>query len=249
VSSYVRQFVPEDVIFVWDEKKDRQPNIRRSILEKYKQNRSKDLAPHQNNETIKSILLSMGINSIFPRQLEADDIVSYICREHEGEKVIISVDRDFLQLITSSCSLYDPIRKTIFNNINFEERTGFKDVEEWYTAKCLTGDSSDNVPGIPGFGKVTTRKYLNDPGYILTEQEHEIFTRNADIFCLDKYESLPDEKQYYEEQLAVKVESDYKQFIKFCEQFSFTRILDKKTEWHNLFFLKSLYNKLNDLTS
>ena len=249
MSSYVRQFVPETVVFVWDEKKERQTNIRREILKEYKQNRVKDSAPHQNNETIKSILLSMGINSIFPRQLEADDIVSYICREHEGEKVIISVDRDFLQLITPSCTLYDPIRKTIFNNYNFEERTGFKDVEEWYTAKCLTGDSSDNVPGIPGFGKVTTRKYLNDPGYILTEQEHEIFTRNADIFCLDKYESLPDEKQYYKEQLAVKVESDYKQFIKFCEQFSFTRILDKKTEWHNLFFLKSLYNKLNDLTS
>ena len=249
LSSYVRQFVPENVVFVWDEKKERKTNIRREILKEYKQNRTSDSAPHQNNETIKSILLSMGINSIFPRQLEADDIVSYICREHKGEKVIISVDRDFLQLITPECSLYDPIRKTIFNNYNFEERTGFKDVEEWYTAKCLTGDSSDNVPGIPGFGKVTTRKYLNDPGYILTEQEHEIFTRNADIFCLDKYESLPDEKQYYKEQLAVKVESDYKQFIKFCEQFSFTRILDKKTEWHNLFFLKSLYNKLNDLTS
>ena len=100
MSSYVRQFVPETVVFVWDEKKERQTNIRRAILKEYKQNRTSDSAPHQNNETIKSILLSMGINSIFPRQLEADDIVSYICREHKGEKVIISVDRDFLQLIT-----------------------------------------------------------------------------------------------------------------------------------------------------
>ena len=82
----MRQFVPEDIIFVWDEKKERQTNIRRDILKEYKQNRSKDPAPHQNNETIKSILLSMGINSILPRQLEADDIVSYICRSIKVKK-------------------------------------------------------------------------------------------------------------------------------------------------------------------
>ena len=51
--------------------------------------------------------------------------------------------------MTAECSLYDPIRKIIFNNYNFEEKTRFKDVEPWYTAKCLTGDRSDNVPGIP----------------------------------------------------------------------------------------------------
>ena len=74
----------------------------------------------------------MGINSIFPRELEADDIVAYICREHEGSKVIISVDRDFLQLISSECTLYDPIRKRYFDYASFEKETGFKTVEEWY---------------------------------------------------------------------------------------------------------------------
>ena len=71
----MKQFVPDTTIFVWDEKKDYKPNIRKSILERYKGNRIKDLTPHQNNEVIKSILHSMGINSIFPCELEADDIV------------------------------------------------------------------------------------------------------------------------------------------------------------------------------
>ena len=249
VSSYVKQFVPDSTIFVWDEKKDHTPNIRKSILKEYKGNRSKDQAPHKNNKVIKSILYSMGINSIFPSQLEADDIVAYICREHEGNKVIVSVDQDFLQLVSSECTLYDPIRKKFFEESNFEEQTGYQNVNEWYTAKCLIGDPSDNVPGVQGFGKKTVQKYLKDPGYILTDKEHKIFQRNADIFCLEKYKELPEEKEYYKEQLEVKVDPCYKTFLKYCEEYSFKRILDKKEDWHNLFFMKTLYNKLNDIAS
>ena len=249
MSSYVRQFVPDTTIFVWDEKKDHTPNIRKSILKQYKGNRRKDQSPHKNNKVIKSILYSMGINSIFPSQLEADDIVAYICREHEGNKVIISVDQDFLQLISSECTLYDPIRKKFFEEGNFKDQTGYTNVDEWYTAKCLIGDSSDNVPGVQGFGKKTVQKYLKDPGYILTEKEHKIFKRNEAIFCLDKYEELPEERKYYKEQLEVKVDACYKTFLKYCEEYNFNRILDKKEDWHNLFFMKSLYNKLNDITS
>ena len=247
INSYVKQFVPDKTIAVWDEKKEYKVNERKKVFEAYKGNRSKDTSPHENNETIKSILQSMGIGSIFPSQLEADDIVAYICKECEGKKVIVSVDKDFLQLISPECTLYDPIRKKFFEDSNFEEETGFKNVEEWYTAKCLFGDSSDNVPGVPGFGKVTVKKYLKDPGFILSEQEHKIFQRNADIFCLDKYQQLPEEKQYYKQQLAKTVNSDYKVFLEFCKEYSFKRILDNKEQWHSLFFMKSLYNKLDDL--
>jgi DNA polymerase-1 len=191
----------------------------------------------------------MGINSIFPSQLEADDVVAYICREKEGSKVIISVDRDFLQLVSEECTLYDPIRKKYFDYASFEQETGYKNVDEWYTAKCLTGDKSDNVPGIPRFGAASVKKYLADPGYMLDKSQQEIFKRNADIFCLDKYESLPDEKEYYREQLEVKVEASYKEFINYCKEYSFERILSKKENWYNLFFMKSLYNKLNDIAS
>ena len=219
------------------------------MLKEYKGNRSKDSSPHQNNEVIKSILKTMGINSIFPSQLEADDVVAYICRENEGSKVIISVDRDFLQLVSEECTLYDPIRKKYFDYASFEKETGYKNVDEWYTAKCLTGDKSDNVPGIPRFGAASVKKYLADPGYMLDKSQQEIFKRNADIFCLDKYESLPDEKEYYREQLEVEIEANYKEFIDYCKEYSFERILSKKENWYNLFFMKSLYNKLNDIAS
>ena len=72
----------------------------------------------------------MGINSIFPRELEADDIVAYICREHEGSKVIISVDRDFLQLVSSECTLYDPIRKKFFEEREARQEKFFNDLTQ-----------------------------------------------------------------------------------------------------------------------
>ena len=246
INSYVKQFVPNKTIVVWDEKKEYKVNERKKVFEDYKGNRSKDTTPHENNEVIKSILLSMGINSIFPSQLEADDIVAYICKEYEGRKVIVSVDRDFIQLVNEDVTLYDPIRKTFFEYSNFEECTGYKNVSEWFTAKCLTGDKSDNVPGIPGFGKAKVNNYLNN-NIKLTAEETEIFERNKEIFSLDKYKSIQAEDDYYKQQLAKTVNSDYKVFIAFCEEYNFNRILDSKEKWYSLFFMKSLYNKLDDL--
>tara|TARA_R100000664_G_scaffold24123_1_gene33817 strand:+ start:2967 stop:3701 length:735 start_codon:yes stop_codon:yes gene_type:complete len=244
----VKQFLPDTTVFVWDEKQDYKPNIRKSILTEYKGNRSKDSSPHQNNEIIKSILYSMGINSIFPRELEADDIVAYICNEHDGSKVIVSVDKDFLQLVNSECTLYDPIRKKFFEESNFEEQTGFKNVDEWFIAKCLTGDKSDNIAGIPKFGKVKVEKYLK--GEIeLTEDENQIYESNKHIFRLNLYEDYRNEKEYYRDQLAIQVNPSYKVFLEYCEEYSFKRILDNKESWHSLFFMKSLYNKLNDIAS
>ena len=244
----MKQFLPDTTVFVWDEKKDYKPNIRKSILKEYKGNRSKDPSPHANNEVIKSILLSMGINSIFPRELEADDIVSYICNEHKGSKVILSVDRDFLQLVNSEVMLYDPVRKTFFDKDSFEDLTGYKDVYDWFTAKCLTGDKSDNISGIPGFGKAKVKKFLEGEIKLTTEQEEKYFT-NRDLFRLNLYEDYQKEKEYYREQLEVQVKPDYKTFLNYCEEYSFKRILDNRETWHNLFFMKSLYNKLNDIAS
>ena len=248
MSSYVKQFLPDNTIFVWDEKPNYKKNARKDLIKEYKGNRSKDSSPHQNNEVIKSILKTMGINSIFPSELEADDVVSYICREKKGTKVIISVDRDFLQLVNKECTLYDPIRKKYFDYESFESETGYKNVYDWFTAKCLTGDKSDNITGVPGFGKVKIKKFLDGELKLTTEQEEKYFI-NRDLFRLDLYEDFQNEKQYYKDQLEVKINSCYKSFINYCKEYSFERILSKKEDWYNLFFMESLYNKLNDIAS
>jgi DNA polymerase-1 len=237
IFSYVTKYNPLKTIIVWDEKPDYQVNERKAQFEDYKGNRSSDTSPHQNNEAIKGMLKYLGIPSIFPRQLEADDIVAYICKSTEGQKIIVSVDKDFLQLVSADVTLFDPIRKTEYTYKTFEEQTGYPNTQQWLDAKCITGDKSDNVPGIPKFGKAKITKWFNNE-ITLTQEEQEIFQRNLSLFSLNAFEQNPDEVEYYKNQLSVEVAKDWTAFQSECKVRSFESILKKKESWYSLFFLK-----------
>jgi 5'-3' exonuclease len=235
VFSYVTKFNPDKTIFVWDEKIDYQVNDRKLQFEDYKGNRSSDTSPHQNNNSIKQILSYLGIPSIFPRQLEADDIVSYICRFIEGKKVIISVDKDFLQLVNSNVTLYDPIRKEECTVENFEQKTGSSNTAEWLVFKSLVGDKSDNVPGV--FGKAKALKFLK--GDIeLTPEEESTYNRNYNLFNLCRLTYEDQESEYYRDQLGIDIGRSWSSFLVECEERKFNSIIKKKETWHTLFFLK-----------
>jgi 5'-3' exonuclease len=243
VFSYVTKFNPDKTIFVWDEKPDYQINERKAEYENYKGNRSSDITPHQNNQTIKLILHYLGIPSIFPRELEADDIISYICNKFTGQKVIISVDKDFLQLVQNDTTLYDPIRKKEYTIENFEEETGWSNIGDWMTAKCCMGDKSDNVTGIEKFGKAKIKKWIDGEIY-LNEDQMAIYDRNFSLFNLGKVMTMDEECKYYQKQLDTSIESNWAAFIDECTLRNFNSILKKKESWYSLFFLR---NKLQSL--
>jgi 5'-3' exonuclease len=235
VFSYVSKFNPDKTIFVWDEKLDYQVNERKIQFEDYKGNRSSDSSPHQNNSIIKQLLSYLGIASIFPRQLEADDIVSYICRFTEGKKVIISVDKDFLQLINADVMFYDPIRKEEVTAENFESKTGNNNTSSWLTFKSLVGDKSDNVPGV--FGKVRALKFIKGE-IALSQEEEAIYNRNFSLFNLSRLSYEDQESEYYRDQLNKVVDRSWSSFLRECDERKFNSILKKKESWHTLFFLK-----------
>lgn len=243
IFSYVSKFNPDTTILVWDEKIDYQTNERKTQFPEYKGNRSSDEAPHQNNSLIKKIASYLGIPSIHPRQYEADDIVSYVCRFTPGNKIIVSVDKDFLQLINSDTLIYDPIRKVEYNVTNFEEKTGYKNTNDWLVAKCLQGDKSDNVPGIYKFGKAKTVRFLNNE-ITLTSEEEIIFNRNYSLFNLSIINEDDTEALYYKEQLHTSITTDWNHFLDTCKELNFNSILNKKETWYSLFFLK---NKLKSI--
>tara|TARA_S200002703_G_scaffold9244_2_gene9145 strand:+ start:7247 stop:8116 length:870 start_codon:yes stop_codon:yes gene_type:complete len=237
IFSYTNKFKPTNVICVWDEKEDYQPNIRKEQLQGYKGNRSTDSTPHAQNDRIKEMLSCLGIKSIFPREREADDIVAYICKTFPGEKVIISVDRDFLQLVDESTTLYDAIRKREFTLPTFEEDTNYTKAE-WLNAKCVLGDKSDNVPGIPRFGKAKVRKWL-DGELQLTEEQQQIYDKNLTVFDLNEVMSHTTECDYYKQQIDKSIDTRWSQFIEYCEEYELNNILKKKDQWHNIFVLSS----------
>jgi 5'-3' exonuclease len=108
--------------------------------------------------------------------------------------------------------------------------------DNWMTVKCLRGDKSDNVPGIPGFGKVKVQKFIDGEVTLTTEQQ-QIYDTNFSLFSLDKIDGLEEEKEYYQTQLDTPVEQNWHKFIEECKQRDFHRILNKQETWHTLFLL------------
>lgn len=243
VISYVSKYSANQTIVVWDEKPEYRANTRKAEFADYKANRTGDSTPHENNGAIKKILAHLGIKSMFPRELEADDIIAYLTTAIDGKKVIVSVDKDFIQCINSDVLLYDPIRKQEYRLDTFEEQTGWCNTRDWLSAKCCMGDKSDNVPGIPGFGKVKTAKYISGE-ITLTEEQHSIYNRNHSLFCLQAIYNTPEEVEYYNLQLLTPTVSCWSDFIAECKSREYNSLLKKKESIYTLFFLK---NKLIEM--
>lgn len=243
ILSYARRYKPTKTYITWDERKGKSgENARNELHSEYKDGRSKDKDPHQNNDTIKEILRAIGIQSVYPLHLEADDIIAYATKELPGSKAIISVDRDFLQLIGPEVILYDAIRKTEFNVKTFEQLTGYNQ-DDWYTAKLLGGDKSDNVPGIKGFGKVKIRKYLDGEVELTSEQSSQM-NDNDNIFRLDVYKDNPNEFEFYRRQFELDIDPDPDKFFSICNELGYNRIETNKSEWLNLFVTNNKLSKL-----
>lgn len=241
IKSYVDMFKPDRVFVCWDEKVNYTVNERKSLFNDYKGNRTGDNTPHRNNKIIKEFLDNLGIPSFYPSKLEADDCIAFLCDTLPGSKVIVSVDKDFLQLVNTTVSVYSPIAKIHTTLDNFEEIVKCKQ-DDFLTIKCIQGDKSDNVPGIPKFGKVKLQKFLAHE-IKLTEDQRDIFNRNYDLFRLQRFkdETCRSELDYYNQQLSESdnVIPNYQQFIKLCEERNLNNILNKKEAWHSLFFVKS----------
>lgn len=238
VISYVTKYSADSAIVVWDEKPEYRVNTRKTEFAEYKANRKSDLSPHENNDAIKKILAHLGIKSMFPRELEADDIISFLTTAIDGKKVIVSVDKDFIQCISDNVLLYDPIRKLEYRIDTFEEQTGWCNTAEWLSAKCCMGDKSDNVPGIPGFGKVKTTKYIKGE-ITLTQDQLDTYERNHSLFCLKSIHNVPDEIEYYTNQLNASTTPCWQDFIKECKEREYNSLLKKKESIYTLFFLKN----------
>jgi len=138
-------------------------------------------------------------------------------------------------LVDENTILYDAIRKREFTLDTFTEDTGYTKTE-WLNAKCLLGDKSDNVPGIPGFGKAKVRKWL-DGKLTLTDEQEEIFTKNMTVFDLREVMHHETEREYYQQQLDNVEIIRWAEFVTYCKEYELNNILKKKELWHSLFVL------------
>ena len=130
------------------------------------------------------ILKSMGIPTLEQPGFEADDIIGTLATMASKEELdvyIVSGDKDFMQLVNEKIFLYAPSGRQ--SDIKIYDRNGVIDKwgvppEKIIDLLGLMGDSSDNVPGVPGVGEKTAVKLINEYGSLEASLEHADEVKN-----------------------------------------------------------------------
>jgi len=154
-------------------------NFRNEIYKDYKANRTEtpeDLAPQF--EYIRKSVEAFNVTSTEMLNYEADDLIATYTDQiiKKGAKVtIVSGDKDFMQLVKPGVRLYDPMKSRVLGNKEVKEKFGVEP-SKVVDVQALAGDSSDNVPGVPGIGIKTAAELINKYKSLetLLEKAHEI---------------------------------------------------------------------------
>ena len=253
IKSYVDQFNADYVYIAWDKKLTPEiANFRNTLTEgTYKgtrdQDRNKEV--YASVDEIVKLTDLIGISNIFPGHLEADDVIAYLSKNLNGKKIIVSVDRDFIQLVNENVSYYNPIKKKVLDINNFQEEHDMTPVE-YLLYKAIIGDTSDNIPGVEGYGKVKSIKLAKDVARYRNNEElpektvkvikENIEKINHNIKLMDLSYGLnlyPDEGKLYKEQVDKHscYGSDFEKFKEYCVELEFNSILNKFQDWKNTF--------------
>lgn len=115
---------------------------------------------------IKEITKALGLPLLEMEGYEADDLIGTLAKKwDQGEVIIISGDKDLMQLISSRIIMYDPMKNKRYQRKEVEEYFGVPP-EKVTDLMGLCGDSSDNIPGIPGIGKKTAADLIRRFGSV-----------------------------------------------------------------------------------
>lgn len=240
---YVEMYRPKTTIVCWDRRQDDAANIRNSIIPEYKANRDKSKSEviHAYQDVLESLLTHMGVINFFPKAMEADDCIAYLCHTLPEEKVIVSVDKDLLQLISDDIVYYDPKKKVEINIHNFEEHAKISR-GNFLVEKCMIGDKSDNISGLKGYGPVKIRRYF--AGEVkLTEAEQTKLDLNLEMMDLNMYKKHPEEVAFYESQ-SLKGTPSWDDFEKVCTANGMQSIIRNKSAFYSLFFIENTLSNM-----
>ncbi len=153
--------------------------FRQDIYPEYKAHRSEtpeDLIPQF--DLIRQACVAFGVPSVELPGFEADDLIAAyakVCIEQGQTTQIISADKDLMQLLRPGVTMWDPMKnKPIDDQVVFEKFGVTPD--KVIDVQALCGDSSDNIPGVPGFGPKTAAELIQLFGSL-----ENLLTRIAEI--------------------------------------------------------------------
>ena len=214
--------------------------FRNEIYSDYKANRSEapdDLAPQF--DYIRKSVLAFNLPSVDLINYEADDLIATYVDQilKKGAKVtIVSSDKDLMQLFKRDVRIFDPMKNKFISEQDVQNKFGV-DSSKVIDVQALAGDSSDNVPGVPGIGVKTAAELINKYGNLETllksaneikqNKRRETLIENKDKAIISKKlvtlkHDAPVDRDLTEFKLK---EIDKDKLYKFLREMEFNRLL------------------------
>ena len=214
--------------------------FRNKIYSDYKANRSEapdDLAPQF--EYIRKSVVAFNLPSVDLPNYEADDLLATYTEQilARGAKVtIVSSDKDLMQLYKKNVRLFDPMKNKFITPEDIVNKFGVSP-EKVIDVQSLAGDSSDNVPGVPGIGVKTAAELINRYGTLenLLDNAQEIKQNKRRETLLDNKDKAIISKKLVTLMKDVPVQRKIEEFqlkdinkdnlYKFLREMEFNRLL------------------------
>ncbi len=153
------------------------PLRRRSIFPAYQTGRESQPSFMENEKYVLEAIAQFSemaaclpIEIVRGENTEADDLVAALIDQSDGDAIrVCSTDRDFLQLVDERLSIYSPVKRLVITPENFTEATAPRDTsgtaigfprERYLDYRVASGDTSDDLPGIPGVGATTAARLV-----------------------------------------------------------------------------------------
>ena len=171
----INMFQPTRVIIVFDGKggssrrRKIYPEYKQNRKTKYRVNRTYDFASQEDEkqnmimqlQRVVEYLDLLPVTVLSYDNIEADDTIGYLCKQvlKESEVIVMSTDKDFLQLANGKTKIWSPTKKKLYDEEAVFEEFGITAKNYiWY--RVIDGDKSDNISGVKGLGLKTIRKKL-----------------------------------------------------------------------------------------
>jgi 5'-3' exonuclease len=162
--SFIEKCKPTKVVLVWDGPGGSQR--RREVVKEYKEgrrpvklNRNFDFEFVNVEENkiwqikrLQEYLSDFPVHQCIVDNIEADDVIAYLCSHYqEDEKVIVSTDKDFYQMVDSKTIIFTPTKKEFVTSAKLVEEYGIHPTN-FAVARAIVGDPSDNLKGVNSIG-------------------------------------------------------------------------------------------------
>jgi 5'-3' exonuclease/transcription antitermination factor NusG len=167
LAAYRKRFPQGSIYICWDGSSKR----RKRMFEGYKSNRISRLETPFGWSWLREVLPMLGVHQAFNVDEEADDVMATLVRGplSTGTNVMITADRDLLQVVSEFthqlCPAMGGGREKIYDPATVEAEYGVPPAA-MVQLRALSGDTSDHIPGVPGFGLKTAAKVLRPYGNV-----------------------------------------------------------------------------------